>query len=118
MLFRSEAGLPLLNALKTVRRQAHGKAQPVILDFIIERVESGRPLHEAMDEYGPPFDEMIVGMVRASGASGRMPEVMHQLADLLDRTERVEGLANDATALMALIDERMAAQRQPRPVRR
>ena len=81
-----EAGLPLLNALKTVRRQAAGKAQPVILDFIIERVESGRPLHEAMDEYGPPFDEMIVGMVRASDASGRMSEVMHQLADLLERS--------------------------------
>lgn len=81
-----EAGLPLLNALKTVRRQASGKAQPVILDFIIERVESGRPLHEAMEEYGPPFDNMIIGMVRASDASGRMSEVMHQLADLLDRS--------------------------------
>ena len=81
-----EAGLPLLNALKTVRRQASGKAQPVILDFIIERVESGRPLHEAMEEYGLPFDDMIIGMVRASDASGRMSEVMHQLADLLDRS--------------------------------
>jgi type II secretory pathway component PulF len=81
-----EAGLPLLNALKTVRRQASGKSQPVILDFIIERVESGRPLHEAMEEYGPPFDDMIIGMVRASDASGRMSEVMHQLADLLDRS--------------------------------
>ena len=81
-----EAGLPLLNALKTVRRQATGKAQPVILDFIIERVEAGKPLHEAMSEYGAPFDEMIVGMVRASDASGRMSEVMHQLADLLDRS--------------------------------
>lgn len=81
-----EAGLPLLNALKTVRRQATGKGQPVILDFIIERVEAGRPLHEAMEEYGQPFDEMIVGMVRASDASGRTSEVMHQLADLLDRS--------------------------------
>ena len=81
-----EAGLPLLNALKTARRQAVGKAQPVILDFVIERVEAGRPLHEAMEEYGPPFDEMIVGMVRAADASGRMSEVMHQLADLLDRS--------------------------------
>jgi len=81
-----EAGLPLLNALKTTRRQASGKAQPVILDFVIERVEAGRPLHEALEEYGPPFDDMIVGMVRAADASGRMSEVMHQLADLLDRS--------------------------------
>lgn len=81
-----EAGLPLLNALRTTRRQAVGKAQPYILDFLIERVEAGKPLHEAMEEYGPPFDDMIVGMVRASDASGRMSEVMHQLADLLDRS--------------------------------
>jgi type II secretory pathway component PulF len=81
-----EAGLPLLNALKTTRRQASGKAQPVILDFVIERVEAGRPLHEALEEYGAPFDDMIVGMVRAADASGRMSEVMHQLADLLDRS--------------------------------
>jgi type II secretory pathway component PulF len=39
-----------------------------------------------MVEYGPPFDEMIVGMVRAADASGRTSEVMHQLADLLDRS--------------------------------
>lgn len=81
-----EAGLPLLNALKITRKQASGKAQPVILDFLIRYVEAGRPLHEAMAEYGPPFDEMIVGMVRAADASGRTSEVLHQLADLLDRS--------------------------------
>lgn len=81
-----EAGLPLLNALKIARKQAAGRAQPVILDFLIDYVEAGRPLHEAMEEYGPPFDDMIVGMVRAADASGRTSEVMHQLADLLDRS--------------------------------
>ncbi|MBL9141158.1 MAG: type II secretion system F family protein, partial [Phycisphaerae bacterium] len=81
-----EAGLPLLNALKIARKQSSGKAQPVIMDFLIEYVEAGRPLHEAMEEYGPPFDEMIVGMVRAADASGRAAEVLHQLADLLDRS--------------------------------
>ncbi len=81
-----EAGLPLMQALRTVRRQAAGKAQPVILDALIEKVEAGRPLHEAMQAYGAPFDDMVVGMARAADASGRMPEVLHQLADLLDRS--------------------------------
>lgn len=80
-----EAGLPLMQALRTVRRQASGKAQPVILDALIEKVEAGLPLHEAMKAYGAPFDDMTIGMARAADASGRMPEVMHQLADLLDR---------------------------------
>jgi type IV pilus assembly protein PilC len=81
-----EAGLSLMQALKTVRRQAAGKALPVILDFLIERVEAGVPLHQATKEYGPPFDEMVTGMIRAADASGRMHEVLHQLSDLLERS--------------------------------
>ncbi|MBL9149747.1 MAG: type II secretion system F family protein [Phycisphaerae bacterium] len=80
-----EAGVPLLQALRTVRRQAAGDKLPVILDFLIERVEAGQPLHQAVKEYGPPFDDMVVGMTRAADATGRMSEVMHQLADLLER---------------------------------
>ncbi|MCE9619399.1 MAG: type II secretion system F family protein [Planctomycetes bacterium] len=81
-----EAGLPLMQALKIVRKQAPGKSQPVILDTLIEKVEAGQPLYEAMKSYGIPFDDMTVGMARAADASGRMPEVLHQLADLLDRS--------------------------------
>ncbi len=81
-----EAGLPLMQALKIVRKQAPGKSQPVILDALIEKVEAGQPLYEAMKAYGAPFDDMIIGMARAADASGRMPEILHQLADLLDRS--------------------------------
>ena len=80
-----EAGLPLMAALRTVRKQVAGKSLPVILDFLIERVEAGVPLHQAGREYGPPFDDMVIGMLRAADASGRMAEVLHQLADLLER---------------------------------
>ena len=81
-----EAGLPLMQALVTVRQQAAGKKQATILDFLIERVEAGRPMHEACAEYGMPFDDMIVGMLRASDASGRTHEILHQLSDLLERS--------------------------------
>lgn len=81
-----EAGLPLMASLRTVRKQATGKAQPIILDHLIERIEAGTPLHQAAREYGPPFDDMIVGMLRAADASGEMSGIMHQLADLLERS--------------------------------
>ncbi len=80
-----EAGLPLMQSLRTVRRQATGRGMPVILDHLIERVEAGDALHKAAAEYGPPFDRMTVGMLRAADASGKMSEILHQLADLLDR---------------------------------
>jgi type II secretory pathway component PulF len=80
-----EAGLPLMQALRTVRRQASGRGMPAILDHLIERVEAGDPLHVAAREYGPPFNDMTVGMLRAADASGEMSQVLHQLADLLER---------------------------------
>jgi threonine synthase len=51
-------------------------------------------------------------------ATGERPALPPRLADLMDRTERVDGLPNDAAALKSLIDERMAALRQPRAARR
>jgi threonine synthase len=51
-------------------------------------------------------------------AVGERPALPPRLADLMERTERVDGLPNDVAALKSLIDERMAALRQPRAARR
>jgi len=40
-------------------------------------------------------------------ATGERPQLPARLTDLLDRTERVDGLPNDVVALKELIDERM-----------
>ncbi|MEI6200452.1 MAG: threonine synthase, partial [Enhydrobacter sp.] len=42
-------------------------------------------------------------------AIGVRPALPARLGDLLDRTERVDGLPNDAAALKDMIDDRMAA---------
>lgn len=104
-----EAGLPLLQSLRTVRRQAGGRALPVILDFIIERVEAGVTLHQAAKEYGPPFDDMTVGMFRAADASGRNAEVLHQLADLLDRSVELRRELVGATVYPMIVAGLVAA---------
>ena len=81
-----EAGLPLVQALHTIRRQATGKGAPAVLDHLIERVEAGEQLHKAAAEYGAPFDDLIIGMLRAADASGQTSVILHQLAELLDRS--------------------------------
>ena len=80
-----EAGLPLMQALKTIRRQAT-PASGEILDHFIKCVEAGDPLYKAAAEWGDPFDDLIIGMLRASDASGKMSTILHQLSDLLDRS--------------------------------
>ena len=80
-----EAGLPLMQALKTIRRQA-SPASGDVLDYFIQGVESGDPLYKVAAEWGDPFDDLIVGMLRAADASGQMSTILHQLADLMDRS--------------------------------
>lgn len=98
-----EAGLPLMSALRTVRRQAHGKALPMILDHLIMRVEAGDPLHIAARDYGPPFNDMVLGMLRAADASGKMSEVLHQLADLLERSVELKREVMGATIYPVIV---------------
>ena len=113
-----EAGLPLMQALKTVRRQAAHKNMQAILDFIIERVEAGVPFHTAAKEYGPPFDDMTTGMLRAADASGRTSEIMHQLADLLERSvELRREVTERAVAVDELVDLALGLDRRVRLVR-
>lgn len=98
-----EAGLPLLQALRTARRQAGGRRMEVILDFLIERIEAGQPLAKAAQEYGPPFDDLIVGMFRAADATGRTSEILHQLADLLDRAVELRRELTAATVYPLIV---------------
>jgi type II secretory pathway component PulF len=98
-----EAGLPLMQSLRTVRRQAKGAGMAAILDHLITRIEAGTTLHQAAKEYGPPFDPLIVGMLRAADASGKMSEVMHQLADLLDRSVELRREVIGATVYPVIV---------------
>ena len=47
-------------------------------------------------------------------ATGERPRLPARLADLLDRTERVDGLPNDIEALKELIDDRMGTANRRR----
>lgn len=79
------AGLPLVTALRTISRQGRNETQRRMLNHLIEQVEQGRSLADAAESWGRPFGDMIVSLVRAGETSGRLPEILMQTADLLDR---------------------------------
>lgn len=81
-----DAGLPLMQSLATIRKQSKKPSMIAILNHLIEKVEAGDPLYKACATWGKPFDNMIIGMLRAADASGKMTDVLDQLADLLDRS--------------------------------
>lgn len=87
----TRAGLPLVPALKTIARQGRSPAQRAMLESIIKDVEQGRTLADAMRSVGKPFDDLVIALVNAGEASGRMGEVMDHAATLLDRAAKLKG---------------------------
>ncbi len=80
-----QAGLPLIQGLRTIARQGRGVNQKAMLNSVIESVEQGKSLGDAMALQGRSFNELTVNLVRAGEASGKLGEVLQQAADLLDR---------------------------------
>ncbi len=80
-----EAGLPLMASLRAISEQATSPRQQEIVDHLMDRIEAGRSFAQAASEWGKPFDDMALGMLRAGEASGKLDQVMLQLAQLLER---------------------------------
>jgi type II secretory pathway component PulF len=98
-----EAGLPLVQALRLIARQRSSKAQKAVMERVIDKVEHGRGLAEALEASPELASDLSVSMVRAGEASGKLGEVLGQLADLLERDVRLRRALVGATTYPALL---------------
>lgn len=79
------AGLPLVQALKTIARQNKSGRAKAMLNHLIDQVEHGKPLSEAARTWGKPFGELTISLIKAGEMSGKLGDVLEQAANLLDR---------------------------------
>jgi len=97
------AGLPLVQALRTIARQGRTPVQRAMLNQLIEGIERGQTLSDSMRAYGPPFNDMIVNLVHAGEVAGRLGEVMSQAAKLLERDVKLRRSVGSALIYPAII---------------
>ncbi|MBL9001189.1 MAG: type II secretion system F family protein [Phycisphaerae bacterium] len=79
------AGLPLVQALRTMTKQGRTLRQKEMLESVIGEVEHGKSLADAMLPWSRTFGELTVNLVRAGEVSGQLAEVLGQAAELLDK---------------------------------
>ncbi len=99
----AQAGLTVMQALKTVGRQGRSPAQRDMINHLVSELEQGRSLAEAAKTWGRPFDDLTVGLIRAGEASGRLEEVLDQTALLLDRDVEMRRSLMAATLYPAIL---------------
>jgi MSHA biogenesis protein MshG len=79
------AGVPLLQALSTIRIGKMTGRFNYVLDQIRLKVHGGQALSEAMADYDDVFSRVYVASVAAGEESGRLDETLDELADMLER---------------------------------
>ena len=66
------AGLPIVQSLSMVQKQANSKALQSVIGNIISDVEAGQTLASVLSKYPQVFNSVFVNMVAAGEASGTL----------------------------------------------
>jgi type IV pilus assembly protein PilC len=79
----TRAGVPLLESLSDLRDSMENPNFREVIGSLIEVIESGKSLSQALDEYPVVFDTLFVNLIRAGEASGKLAEVFESLTDMI-----------------------------------
>ena len=92
------AGLPLLNGLEIIRDQQHKAVMRELLSELAKSVSSGQSLSEAMAGHEEIFSPLYLSMIRVGETGGILEQTTTQLAEILDRDEKVKTSMKNALA--------------------
>lgn len=79
----TRAGVPLLECLADLRDTMEEPTFREIIANMVESIESGKKLSQAMAEHPNAFDKITVNLTRAGEDSGRLVEVFRHLTESL-----------------------------------
>lgn len=74
------AGLPLVQSLRSVNSQTESKPLKVVVNKVISDVEAGATLSAAMAKHPQAFNQVYVSLVAAGEASGTLDKALERLA--------------------------------------
>ncbi len=85
-----DAGLPILRSLKILEGQSKPGPLKNSLIGVIEDIESGSTLSEAMGKQPKAFDNLYVNMVKAGEAGGALEVILQRLAEFKERAQSLK----------------------------
>jgi len=77
------AGVPIIDALTDLRDTIENDGFKAIVASVLEDVEGGLKLSDAMAEHPQAFDQVFVALIRTGEQSGQLPEVLSKLTENL-----------------------------------
>jgi len=85
-----DAGLPVLRSLRILEGQNKPGALKNALMDVIEDIEGGNTLSEAMSKQPKAFDNLYVNMVKAGEAGGALEVILQRLAEFKEKSQSLK----------------------------
>jgi type IV pilus assembly protein PilC len=79
----TRAGIPLLEGLRDLRDSVDSPRFKAIVSSMLEDIEGGKMLSQAMAPFPQVFDSVFVSLVRAGEQTGRLTDVFESLSNAL-----------------------------------
>ena len=90
------AGLPVVQSLAILQKQAEKASLKDALKKIREEVETGLPLSEAMGKHPKIFNRLYIYLVRAGEASGNLDGILERVASYQEKQAALRGKLKSA----------------------
>jgi type IV pilus assembly protein PilC len=97
------AGLPLINCLTSLKRQAKNRRLQATLETLIAYIENGASLSEALSQNSQEFSPLYVHIVKAGEKGGALPEMLDRLVTYLDMSVRLRQRIRSAMMYPAIV---------------
>src|SRR5205807_5502678 len=79
----ANAGVPVLEGLQDLRESVENPRFREVVAGLIESIEGGRNLSQALAEYPEVYGRVFVSLVRSGEQTGKLPEVLRSLSESL-----------------------------------
>ena len=85
-----DAGLPLLRSLQILESQQRPGLMKNVLQGVVEDVEGGSSLSEAMSRHPKAFNTLYCKMVAAGEVGGVLDVILQRLAEFMEKAQRLK----------------------------
>ena len=98
-----KAGVNIIEALTDLRDTVDNAGFRQVIASLLEDIEGGLKLSEAMANHGYCFDDVFVALVRAGEQSGQLTEVLDELSENLKWQDEIASQAKKAMLYPAVV---------------
>ncbi len=98
-----DAGLPIVRSLKILAGNAKPGKLKNALEDVVEEIEAGATLSEAMSKSPKVFNRLYVNMIKAGEAGGALEVILQRLADFMERAEALKRKVKGAMIYPAVV---------------